>query len=163
ALSFPEPLAKLPKETYSIQAVMDFDQGSQNAVNAPGNAYSKPIRLEIDPATTGVVPLTIDQVIPPRKFEETERIKLVDIESKLLSAYHGKPMRLRAGVVLPKSYSKNQEQRFPIVYEMPGFGGNHFMAHGALARNATEVAGIDMVHVMLDPDCRLGHHVFADS
>src|SRR5262249_5457035 len=61
------------------------------------------------------------------------------------------------------SYSKNQEQRFPIVYEMPGFGGNHFMAHGALARNATEVAGIDMVHVMLDPDCRLGHHVFADS
>ena len=163
ALGFPEPLAKLPKETYSIQAIMDFDRGSQNAVNAPGNGYSKPIRLEVDPATTGVVPLTIDQVIPPPKFEENERIKLVDIESKLLSAYHGKPMRLRAGVVLPKTFSKNHEQRYPVIYEVPGFGGNHFMAHGALARDATDVAGIEMLHVVLDPECRLGHHVFADS
>src|SRR5260370_18847956 len=49
------------------------------------------------------------------------------------------------------------------MYDVPGFGGNHFMAHGALARNATEVAGIDMLHVVLDPESRLGHHVFADS
>src|SRR5262249_5399003 len=133
ALGFPEPLHKLPKETYSIQAIMDFDRGSQNAVNAPGNGYNKPIRLEVDTATIGVVPLTIDQVIPPPKFEENKRIKLVDIESKLLSAYHGKPTRLRAGVVLPKTFSKNQEQRYGVIYEIPGFGGNHFMAHSALA------------------------------
>ncbi len=163
ALGFPAPLATLPKETYSVQAIMDFDRGSQNAVNAPGNGFSKPIRLEVDPAKTGTVRLTIDQVIPARKFEETERVKLVDIESKLLSAFHGRPMRLRAGVVLPKTFSKNQDQRYPVIYEVPGFGGNHFMAHGALARNATEVAGIDMLHVVLDPESRLGHHVFADS
>ena len=30
-------------------------------------------------------------------------------------------------------------------------------------RNATDVAGVDMIHVMLDPSCRTGHHVFADS
>jgi S-formylglutathione hydrolase FrmB len=163
ALGFPKPLAKLPKETYSVQAIMDFDRGSQNAVNALGNAYSKPIRLELDPAKTGAVSLTIDQIIPVRKFVESERVKLVEIESKLLSAFHGKPMRLRAGVVLPKSFNQNLKQRYPVIYEIPGFGGNHFMAHGALARNATDVAGVEMLHVMLDPDCRLGHHVFADS
>jgi S-formylglutathione hydrolase FrmB len=37
------------------------------------------------------------------------------------------------------------------------------MAFIAEARNATEVAGIEMIHVTLDPTCRLGHHVFADS
>jgi S-formylglutathione hydrolase FrmB len=163
ALAFPTPLGKLPKDTYSVQAIMDFDRGSQNAVNAPGNGYSKPIHLEVDPAQTGVVRLTIDQVIPARKFEESDRVKLVEIESKLLSVFHGKPMRLRAGVVLPKSSGKNLEQRYPVVYEIPGFGGNHFMAHAALNRNATEVAGVEMIHVVLDPDCRLGHHVFADS
>src|SRR5262245_10437304 len=29
-LSFPEPLAKLPKREYSLQAVMDLDGGDQN-------------------------------------------------------------------------------------------------------------------------------------
>src|SRR5262249_7109874 len=28
---------------------------------------------------------------------------------------------------------------------------------------ATDVAGIEFLHVVLDPSCRLGHHVFADS
>jgi S-formylglutathione hydrolase FrmB len=163
SLGFPEPLAKLARETYSIQAIMDFDQGSQNAVNAPGNAYSKPIRLEVDPEKTGAIRLTVEHTIPGRKFEESERVKLLEIDSKLLSAFHGKPMRLRAGVVLPKSFSENLDQRYPVIYEIPGFGGNHFMAHGALARNATEVGGFEMLHVVLDPDCRLGHHVFADS
>jgi hypothetical protein len=47
------------------------------------------------------------------------------------------------------------------VYEIPGFSGNHF---GALRKqNATDVAGVEMLQVVLDPDCRWGHHVFADS
>src|SRR4051794_9134098 len=35
ALAFPEPLAKLPKATWSVQAVMDFDRGERNFSNAP--------------------------------------------------------------------------------------------------------------------------------
>jgi S-formylglutathione hydrolase FrmB len=27
----------------------------------------------------------------------------------------------------------------------------------------TDVAGVEMIHVVLDPSCRLGHHTFADS
>jgi S-formylglutathione hydrolase FrmB len=30
-------------------------------------------------------------------------------------------------------------------------------------RNVTDVAGVEMIWVVLDPNCRLGHHVFADS
>jgi S-formylglutathione hydrolase FrmB len=176
--AFPHPLAKVPAGKYHVQAILDRDQGGQNALTAPGNLYSKALTVELDPAKSGVVKLTIDQTVPQRKFEEKANVKLVDIESKLLSMFHGKPMRLRAGVVLPKSFAAGeaphpqplspkgrgeQVRRYPVVYEIPGFGGDHFMAHAAALRDATNVAGEEMIWVMLDPSCRLGHHVFADS
>jgi S-formylglutathione hydrolase FrmB len=72
-------------------------------------------------------------------------------------------MRLRAGVVLPKSFATEPAKRYPVIYEIPGFSGTHRMAHAVAARNPTEVAGVEMLYVVLDPSCRLGHHVFADS
>jgi hypothetical protein len=160
ALAFPEPLAKLSKAAYSVQAVMDFDRGERNFSNAPGNGYSKSVRKELD-ATAGPVALVIDQVVKPRTFEEKERVKLAEIESKLLSDFYKRPVKLRAAVVLPKSFATAPRKRYPVVYEIPGFGGTHDMAHRRL--DFTDVAGVEMLWVVLDPSCRLGHHVFADS
>jgi S-formylglutathione hydrolase FrmB len=142
---------------------MDLDRGARSFARGDGNGHSKPARLSLDPAAGGPVKLVLDQVFRTPPFKQTDRIKLVDIESRLLSAFHGRPVRLRAGVVLPKSFAAEKGRRYPVVYEIPGFTGTHDMAHLAAARNATEVDGVEMLHVMLDPDCRLGHHVFADS
>jgi hypothetical protein len=161
ALGFPEPLARLPKATYHVQAVMDFDRGERDFSTAAGNGYSKAATRELDPADGGSLALTVDQVVKPRTFTESERIKLVEIESKLLSDFHKRPVKLRAGVVLPKSYATDPKKRYPVVYEIPGFGGTHSMAQRLLSR--TDVAGVEMLWVVLDPSCRLGHHVFADS
>jgi S-formylglutathione hydrolase FrmB len=163
ALAYPEPLGKLAKGEWTVTAVMDLDRGARSFSHGDGNGYSKPLRVKCDAGAGGPVKLTLDQVYRPTPFKETERVKLVDIESKLLSAFHGRPVRLRAGVVLPKSYAQDRDRRYPVIYEIPGFSGTHFMAHAALARNATEVDGVEILHVMLDPECRLGHHVFADS
>ncbi len=161
ALAFPDPLAKLPRAAYSVQAVMDFDRGERNFSTAPGNGYSKSIRQELDPAATGPLALVIDQVVPPRSFKETARVKLAEIDSKLLTEFHKRPVKLRAGVVLPKSFAAEPRKRYPVVYEIPGFGGTHTMASGLLHR--TNVADVEMLWVVLDPSCRMGHHVFADS
>jgi len=163
AFGFPAPLGELAKGTYYAQAVMDFDRGARSFSAADGNGYSKAVRLELDARTSGPVKLVIDQVYQDQPFKETERVKLVEIESRLLSTFHGRPMRLRAGVVLPRSHADSPPRQYPVVYEIPGFGGTHFMAHAAAARNATDVAGVEMLYVVLDPSCRLGHHVFADS
>ncbi|HEY7309126.1 MAG TPA: alpha/beta hydrolase-fold protein [Gemmataceae bacterium] len=163
ALGFPLAMAKVPKGTYSIQAVMDFDRGARPFSTAAGNAHSKTIRRELDGATSGPVELKIDQVYKAKPFAETERVKLVDIESKLLTAFHGRSTHLRAGVVLPRSFATEPQRRYPVVYEIPGFSGNHFGAHAVAARDGTNVAGVEMIYVVLDPECRLGHHVFADS
>jgi S-formylglutathione hydrolase FrmB len=163
AVAFPAPLSELEAGVYSVQAVMDFDRGARDFSNAPGNGYSEATSQELDPDSAGVVRLQIDQVVAPRPFPENERVKLVDIKSELLSRFHGRELRLRAGVVLPSSYGKDPEKRYPVIYNVPGFSGTHFGAFQAAKRNATDVDGVEMLYVVLDPDCRLGHHVFADS
>lgn len=163
ALGFPVTMDQVPKATYSIQAVMDFDRGERSFSTAAGNGFSRTLRRELDGMASGSVELRIDQVYKPKLFIETERVKLVDIESKLLTAFHGRSTHLRAGVVLPRSFYSDPYRRYPVVYEIPGFSGTHFAAHEAAKRDATNVAGVEMIYVVLDPSCRLGHHVFADS
>jgi Putative esterase len=142
--------------------VMDRDLGGISFAASPGNLYSKPVTLDkFDPTAAGDIALTLDQVAEEPKFPESDTVKLVDIESKLLTRFHGKPTRMRAGVVLPPSYSKEPDHKFPVVYEITGFGGNHFAASGR--RRVGELAGTEAIWVVLDGNCRLGHHVFADS
>jgi S-formylglutathione hydrolase FrmB len=163
AHGYPAPLTKLAKGNYWIQGVMDFNRGGRSFSAAEGNGYSQPIQQEVNPSSESTIKLKLDQVFHERRFQETDRIKLVELESKLLSAFEGQPVRLRAAVVLPTSFAQNSSKRYPVVYEIPGFGGTHFMASFAVARRATDAAGVEMLWVMLDPSCRLGHHVFADS
>jgi S-formylglutathione hydrolase FrmB len=152
---------KLPAQKYYLQAVLDRDLGGVNFANSPGNAFSKPVQVDLIKGANEPIALLIDQVIPEKKLAEKGRVKFVEVDSKLLSEFHKKPMKLRAGVVVPKSFDKNPEQRYTVVYEIPGFSGTH---QGALnAEGRTDVAGVEMLYVVLDPSCRLGHHVFADS
>ncbi len=160
ARAFPEPLAKLPKGTYYVQAVMDFGRGISFSAS-DGNGWCRAVKRDLDPATSGPVDLRIDKAYAERKFHETERIKLVEVESKLLSGFHGRPVRMRAGVVLPASWGDGKGRKYPVVYEIPGFSGDHFRA--VYRTGSTDVAGVEVLWVVLDPSCPLGHHVFADS
>lgn len=158
--SFPHPLRTLPPGTYTVQAVMDFGLGREVG-SAPGNGYSKPVRHEVRPGGGGVLKLTIDQVAKEQTFRETERVKLFEIESKLLSGFRKRPVKLRAGVQLPESFAKEPERKYPIVYDIPGFGGDHLSA--LRGRPRTRLGGEEFLCVFLDPDCPTGHSVFADS
>ena len=51
----------------------------------------------LDGAGGGPVALVIDQVVKPRAFKETDRVKLAEIDSKLLTDFHKRPVKLRAG------------------------------------------------------------------
>lgn len=161
ALGYPGPLDKLPAKEYVVQAVLDLDKNNTHRIGSgPGNAYSAPVTVRLDPAKGFDVKLTIDQVVKESAFRESDRIKLVEIESKLLSQFHGKPIKLRAGVKLPKSYADSKNRKYPVIYEIPGFGGNY---RSVTSDRLTGQLPVEMLYVVLDPDCRTGHHVFADS
>jgi hypothetical protein len=159
--ALPQPWDKLAKEKHYLQAILDRDLGGRMFNASPGNAYSKPVMVDLNMRSSEPIKLVIDQVIPEKKFDDKGRVKFVELESKLLSKFHGKPIRLRAGVVVPKSFADNPTRKYPAIYDIPGFGGNHAFAFAAEGR--TDVAGVEMLYVVLDPSCRLGHHVFADS
>jgi S-formylglutathione hydrolase FrmB len=163
ALAHPTPLADLKPGTYWATAVLDRDLGGISFSAGPGNVYSKPVQLDYKPGTTVPLSLSLDQVYREPPFQETDTVKLVTVESTHLTQFHGKPTRLRAGVILPPSFAKEPDRKYPVVYEVPGFSGTHGMAHAVARRKPWDVAGVEMIWVVLDPSCRLGHHVFADS
>lgn len=163
AISHPHPLGKLPKGTYWLQAIVDRDLGGISCFDSPGNWYSKPKKVVFDPAEPQSVELVVEKAVVEREFAESARVKLVDIPSPLLTKFHGKPMRQRAGVALPPSYAENPDKKYPVVYEITGFGGDHTYASFQSVRKAGDLDGIEAIWVVLDANCRLGHHVFADS
>ncbi|HMP01155.1 MAG TPA: alpha/beta hydrolase-fold protein [Gemmatales bacterium] len=163
AQGFPKPLDQLAEGSYRIQAVLDLDRGTHRVGTGPGNAHSAVVQAKLPPDDGAPIKLTIDQLIPERAFNENERVKLCELVSPSLSAFHKKPMKLRAGVVLPPSFHEQPGQRYPVIYDIPGFGGDHTFAFMYANRRANVADGVEFLYVVLDPDCRTGHHVFADS
>lgn len=161
AIEYPAPLSELKPGKYHVMAVMDRDLGGRNFAASPGNLYSNSRMMELDPKASGTVELKLDKVYAERTFPERETVRLVDIPSPLLSKFHLKPMRLRAGVLLPPAFFSDKGRTFPVVYEITGFGGNHT----SVTRRTSDVGmGKEpVIWVVLDADCRTGHHVFADS
>jgi hypothetical protein len=137
---------------------MDRTLGGQNCLTSAGNLYSP--SAVYDPEKIGAIKLFIDRTIPRPTFTDSERVKFVEINSGYLAAFHCQEMKLRARVVLPKSFNEG-DKKYPIIFEIPGFGGTHTLPH--VFERQADVGGVEMIYVMLDPSCRTGHHVFADS
>ena len=158
-----ENIGKVPPGTYWASANLDLNKASRKIFSSEGNYFSKSVKVEIGSVNQAPAILVLDQVFHEPQFPETEVVKLAQMESKLLSKFHGRRIMLRAGVALPQSYKDNKDRKYPTIYEVPGFGGNHFAALSSPGRGKTAVEGEEVVHITLDPDCPLGHHVFADS
>jgi hypothetical protein len=114
----------------------------------------------LEPTT---VELRVDQLVEPRKVEETPWVKLLHVRSQLLSDFHGRDVFLQAAVMLPASYHGDSNRRYPTIFTIPGFGGTHSMALEGRPAAPEPTTGVEFLHVTLDPSCPLGHHVFADS
>jgi hypothetical protein len=159
AIGYPGPIDTLEPGDYTIQAVVRINPDAHDIGTGEGNAYGPVVQAPLDPKQGAAIKLEVDKVVPPRKFAETDRIKLAELESPLLSAFHHRPIKHRAAVILPEP---SPPGKLPTVYIIPGFGGDHHRAAGYAA--APQMGfGRQFIRVLLDPDCGTGHHVFADS
>ncbi len=133
-------LRDLPPGTYNVQAVLTvyetfhrgdghvvklhMDQGEGQQWNkAPGNLWSKPRKLEIGAST--VVPIEMTAVIPPIDLpKDTKYIRHVQIESKLLTQFWGRPMHIGAIVLVPEGFDSQPHQRYPIAFDQGHFSSD---------------------------------------
>ena len=123
AATFPiEDLSRLEPGNYYVQALFDSNIDLRS-VNAPGNLYSTVQRVALDPAASGAVKLVLTQKVPPESLPAgTEYVKFVKLESKLLTRFHGRPIYLRAGVILPRDYERDPARRYPLRVRIGGYG-----------------------------------------
>jgi len=122
AFGFPlTNLSALPVGDYSVQAVFDSNRDLRSP-GAPGNLFSLAQKVHLDPARGGAVKLELSRQIPPEQLPpDTEQIKFIKIESPLLSRFHGRPIYLRAGIVLPRDYAAEAARRYPLWVRIGGF------------------------------------------
>ncbi len=130
------PLAGLglvPAGEYTVQALLNRyetfirsdghtvslppDRGEGQQWNRkPGNFYSTPQRVWLDPAAGGRVEMVLDQVIPEIvPPQDTEWVKHVRIRSELLSDFWGTDVYLGAHVLLPFGLDDHPEARYPLA------------------------------------------------
>lgn len=99
---------------HTVQLPMDQGEGQQWN-RSPGNLYSTPKQVTIDPASAQTISLTLDQKIPPiEEPKDTKYVKHIRIQSKLLSEFWGRPMYLGAHVLLPEGFDEHPEARYPL-------------------------------------------------
>lgn len=108
-------------ETFSLktghQVKLPMDRGEGQHWNlAPGNLYSKPMKIEIKSTGVQKFSVSLNQKIPPiEEPADTKYIKHVKILSKKLTEFWGRPMYLGAHVLLPEGYDEHPEAQYPLA------------------------------------------------
>jgi len=161
-------LRHLPAGDYYVQALLNVytqfhradghviwahdDQWEGQQPNlSPGNLFSKVRRIHWERTSPQTVSLSLSEVIPPiPQPVDTEWVKHVRIQSRLLTAFWGKPMYIGAVVLLPRDYAGNPERRYPVIYQQghfsvsPPFGfSTTVVPEGDEERDFREKAGIE--------------------
>jgi hypothetical protein len=142
-LGYPvESLSKLPAGDYYVQALLNvytqvhrkdghkiwvhWDQWEGQQWNrSPGNLVSEVQQIRLDPAAGFNVKLSLTKKLPPVVVPpDTEWVKRVKIQSKMLSEFWGRPVYLGATLLLPKGFDQNPNQKYPAIYIQGHFGLN---------------------------------------
>ena len=132
-------ITQIPPGDYTVQAVLNvyttftrpdgavikahMDQWEGQKWNrSPGNLYSVPTRVHIDPAVASPIRITLKNTIPPiEPPADTTYVKHIKFKSDILSKWWGRDINLGAIVVLPEGFDAHPDARYPIAYNQGHF------------------------------------------
>jgi hypothetical protein len=110
------------KDGHTIWVHMDQWEGQQWN-RSPGNFYSDVQRVRLDPASGFDVKLSLTRKVAPVAVPpDTEWVKRVKIQSRMLSEFWGHPIYIGATLLLPKDYDGNPGMKYPAIYIQGHFG-----------------------------------------
>ncbi len=98
-----------------VKLPMDEGEG-QHWNSKPGNFYSPPERVHIDPASQKIIQIHLTKVVPPiEPPKDTEWVKHIKIQSQVLTKFWGRPMYLGAIVVIPEGWASHPNAHYPLL------------------------------------------------
>ncbi len=121
-------LGELPVGSYTVQVLWDQDR-QESRINAPGNLYSESVRINLEANQQMELELTLKFKIEPQHLAEHQLLKEVDYKSPLLSDFWSKEMRVKAAVLLPSSFYNEPDRKYPVRYNIAGYGGRYTRAN----------------------------------
>lgn len=131
-------MAEIPAGDYWVQAMVNVysefrradgkvlwlhdDQWEGQQWNrSPGNLFSVPRQVRVDPMQKASIRLVADQKVPPIELPaNTEWVERFRFQSPTLSRFWGRPIYLGATVLLPKDY-RTSTMSYPVLYEQGHF------------------------------------------
>jgi hypothetical protein len=115
-------LDRLPAGTYSAQALLHVNR-DLNFPNAPGDLFGPPRTFRLDRTGGQSVALELNQLVPEETLPpDSGLVRYVKLRSKRLSEFHGRPIDLRAGVILPRGFDREPSRRYPLRVHIGGYG-----------------------------------------
>ncbi|HVG91746.1 MAG TPA: alpha/beta hydrolase-fold protein [Alphaproteobacteria bacterium] len=139
-LGYPlKSVRELPAGDYYVQALLNvytrFQRSDGNAIwahmdqwegqqfnKSPGNLFTEVGHFHLDPLTGYEIRLSLDHKIPtPLPPGDTQYVKHIKIQSKLLTQFWGQPIYLGATVLLPEGYETHPNAHYPVLYEQGHF------------------------------------------
>jgi S-formylglutathione hydrolase FrmB len=166
-IASPAPLSTAPGGDYQLMALLDGDHSYSYSGMGEGDLRSEVTWARgLAPSESEPVQVTLTKrVADEHPISDTETTKLITFQSPSLSAFWGRPVVMRAGVLLPPSYATSK-LRYPVIYRVHGFGGSYrsaWTSGAALYKKMADKKLPEMINVYLDGVCPMGHHEFADS
>ena len=170
-----QTLSKVPSAYYLVQAVL-VRPGEILDINAPGNIVSDAQKLHIDPADTSkTINITLNQVLAEEEPKDSGLLHFVKIKSEILSQFHGRPIYLRAGVIVPRNFDKSPRQKYPLWIHIGGGIGKYTTIQAMMNSESgyweipdfeeawTDEESPEMVFVHLDNRGPFGSSYFVNS
>jgi uncharacterized protein YifE (UPF0438 family) len=167
--AYPRPFSRAGVATYQFTALLDPDHSYAYNGQSEGDLFGPVVTIEnLNPSDTGEIVLTLNKRAEIKtQAVDTETLKFIEFQSPLLTRFWGRPVKMRAAVVLPPSFGQNTLRVYPAVYEVHGFGGNHIRAANRRVDQLKKLLGerrhMEMATILLDGSFPTGHHEFADS
>lgn len=102
---------------HTVKLPMDEGEG-QHWDSKPGNFYSVPERVHIDPTAQGTIHIHLTRAVPPiEPTKDTEWVKHIRFQSDVLTKFWGRPMYLGAIVVIPEGWAAHPSAHYPLLIE----------------------------------------------
>jgi len=158
-------LDQVPGGEYRIQVLWDQDL-EESGINAPGNLYSTVASVTIEDGVE--LEISLDHQIGERSVADHPLVREVDLVSDTLSAWWGRPVHLKAAVLLPGGYLEDSNKAYPIRYQVAGYGGRYTRVNQLTGDNNfmewwTSADAPQVINVFLDGEGPFGDSYQLDS
>ena len=159
-------LANIKPGDYNVQALLNIydtyhlgnghtvklppDKGEgQHWQTKPGNLFSKPVKMHVDPQSGGTIRIALTEKIPPIADnlqrvdgildwgrtsavhpKDSKWVKHIRVPSPMLTKFWGKPTELGAVVLLPPGFDEHPNAHYPLIVEQDHYHRDLFLPNG---------------------------------